>query len=186
MKVTGGFIVIILIVLGAVFFNQYKKGNIDIDIAKTLTSGSDSSVFETDSDFVTDNEHETRNERLLRYVNNKNSIDSDYEPALVDYMGFKVSSDMVSDLDSMIKAAKESGVNLEIECVYVTQAQQQKKYELLIEEYSHKYDISLVKAQSEVMKITPDGDHSEHRLGLNVTFFDSNTDNFEKTKAYIK
>lgn len=179
MRIVAVLICLVLIFFGIFIYTKILNNRITTSNTHSDMSSVSSSINSTDDELHSD----TLEDRLLRYVNSKNKIETDYIPELYEYNGILLSQDMSSDLDKMLNASKKEGIELKISCGYVTAEEQQNKHESALEYYKNELGYSSVKAEASTMRTTPDGESSEHRTGLLITF-EGDDKEFSKSEAY--
>lgn len=110
---------------------------------------------------------EAKDDWHLILVNKQNPIPNDYEANLVDYYGGRIQVDerIVDDLDRMIAAANEDGVNLYICSAYRSYDRQTGLFKRKVNSCSSSTDSYLKAYSKAAMSVAPAG-CSEHQLGL--------------------
>ncbi len=120
-------------------------------------------------------------------VNPWNYLSPDFKPKLADFYGGKIDARVFDIAESMFKAAKNDGINLELSSGYRSKETQTGLYEKKVKSYT---DIGYSRSAAEVKAatITARPDTSEHQTGLALDIlsdeYRSMTARFAETKAY--
>ncbi len=120
--------------------------------------------------------------QLLIVVDDRHPLDKDYAPTLSPFGGVAVSSWIFSDLDHMIAAAADEGINISLTAGYVSYSDQGKLYEATFNKMKTEEKYSDVRAEAEAKKITPKAGSSESQTGLLIEL-STNEKDFEGSKA---
>ncbi|MCR5653650.1 MAG: M15 family metallopeptidase [Ruminococcus sp.] len=125
-------------------------------------------------------------EQLLRIVNKTNPLDKDYVPELVEHDGYSVSVLADEQLNAMIEAAKEKGIELSVSSAYISYDEQKKLYTEKYKYNRNKYNLSEVRAQAKTESDVPQAGNSEAQTGLLVTFGTNGRFDGSKASRWLK
>ncbi len=164
------FLIIGIVALGIVLSLQTANSGSNLPSAPTAAADDEAAEVIADS-------------QLLLVVDDRHPLDADYVPELKPFGGVAVCSFVFEDLDGMISAAAQDGVNIKLEAGYVSYNDQGKIYEETYNKLKEEQDYSDVRAEAEAKKVTPKAGCSESQTGLLLKLStDSNT--FESSEAY--
>lgn len=120
---------------------------------------------------IKDNEAEiSQEEILLSVVNKRNPLESNYVPVTVKVQGTEVAQIAATNLEDMLKEAKNQGHKITIESGYVSFENQQRMYEEKLAEYLQNPDYTEVRAEAAASNEVPQGGMSEAQTGLLAGF----------------
>lgn len=161
-------------------------GLIAVVIITTLIIGMNLFLVNSDREAssVYNKTEDIHNAELLRVVNKSNPLDKKYVPKLAEKYGYSVNVLAEKNLDKMLKAAKNDGIDLSVKYAYVSYDEQAKKYKKLYKSYIKKDGLTEVKAQAKTNLRVPQAGRSEYQTGLMVHLITSEKGKFKKTKAY--
>lgn len=126
---------------------------------------------------------QAEDEDLLLIVNDTYPLDREYKPSLVPFGSISVAKVVFDDLDDLISAATNDGINLTVSAGYVSYDEQAELYEKTFAELKKKNNYSEIKAESETKRVCPIAGSSESQTGLLITFSTDENGGFEKTQA---
>lgn len=153
-------------------------------IITTVTVGVKSFKTETSLTKSTDYKSETvESELLLRVVNKSNPLDNDFVPELVDHTDYSLNVLAEKPLNKLLRAAEEEGVNLSVDCAYISYDEQDKLYKETYNKYRRSSGLSQVKAQAKAETKVPQAGRSEFQTGLLIRFKTDEKKSFRDTAA---
>lgn len=145
---------------------------------KTVTSGRGENTPVTSPDEVA----VISDEDLLRVVNERHPLESDYVPELKPFGSVRISGYMFEDLDDMISAAAAEDIKLTLAEGYVSYADQAVLYDETYKKIKEEQKCSDIKAESETKKVCPLEGASESQTGLLVKF-ETDSEDFANSEA---
>ena len=178
---TGGLmfmrVLVILLMIGFIAGCMYMLVNNIIDENKSLS--------DTDTPSVRYRSYTAdESEMLIRFYNASYPLPENYTVNTVQYSDtVAVNSLMIDDLNEMIKAAHDDGVELSVVKCYADQKECDRAFSMLKAEYERS-GATLAEAESMARAISPPGNMNEFATGLLITFSDDDSYAFSKTKAY--
>lgn len=153
-------------------------------IVATVTVGVKS--FKTENDLTNSSQYKSETEQdeiLLRVVNKSTPLDKDYVPELVEHNDYSVNVIAEKPLNKLLLAAEEEGVNLSVDCAYVSYDEQDKLYKRTYNKYRRTSGLSQVKAQAKTETKVPQAGRSEFQTGLLIRFKTDEDKSFRNTAA---
>lgn len=145
---------------------------------KTVTGGRGENTPVTSPDEVA----VISDEDLLRVVNERHPLESDYVPELKPFGSVRISGYMFEDLDDMISAAAAEDIKLTLAEGYVSYADQAVLYDETYKKIKEEQKCSDIKAESETKKVCPLEGASESQTGLLVKF-ETDSEDFANSEA---
>lgn len=145
---------------------------------KTVTGGRGENTPVTSPDEVA----VISDEDLLRVVNERHPLESDYVPELKPFGSVRISGYMFEDLDDMISAAAAEDIKLTLAEGYVSYADQAALYDETYKKIKEEQKCSDIKAESETKKVCPLEGASESQTGLLVKF-ETDSEDFANSEA---
>lgn len=138
--------------------------------------------FRNTESAIAENPKTEESPELLQIVNRNNPLEQSYVPKLSDFMSFKVSVLAYDDLSHLFDEAESQNISLDLTSAYISYDEQQKLYDVKLNEFLADPKYTAVRAQAAVQKIIPQGGNSEAQTGLLVSF-DVNS---EQTEAFLE
>lgn len=122
-----------------------------------------------------------KSSELMRVVNRRNPLTSDFIPSLTEYGSFRVNTLAAENLKALISKAEKNGVQIKLTSAYISFDEQNTLYKETLSKLLQNPDYTNVRAQAAAQKLVPPAGCSEAQTGLLVGFDMSN----EKTAAFI-
>lgn len=120
----------------------------------------------------------------LVLVNFEHKLSDDFTVNLTQVKGVAVEERIAVYLEAMLQAAKEDGIDLQVESGYVSEEEQQMRYEETVQTLLDQ-GLSRLKAEDQAKRTVGAGGYSEYQTGMAVNFGTSeNAADFSQTKAY--
>ncbi|MCH5298692.1 MAG: M15 family metallopeptidase [Ruminococcus sp.] len=163
-------VVVLLLMLGVVVATV----TIGVKSFKNETNLTNSSQYKSETE---------QNELLLRVVNKSTPLDGNYVPELVEHTDYSVNILAEKPLNNLLRAAGENGINLSVDCAYVSFEEQDKLYKKTYNKYRKSSGLSQVKAQAKTETKVPQAGRSEFQTGLLIRFKTDENKNFKDTTA---
>lgn len=178
---------IVLIIIAVSFVSAKNSGsNVAPDTAALGSVSSVHSEVQTKPDLATISYSDINNTLPwnMTIINGNTPLSSNYIPETKKYKGTSVDIRIISQLDSMIEAASEDGVNLNVVSAFRSYETQSSLYRDQVDSVlALNKGYTLEQAQAEAAKTVSKPGSSEHQLGLAIDFNDV-TENFKDTKEY--
>ncbi len=166
-------VVMVLIISAVLFFGiQY------------LTSVSGGSTHQQKEAAATALYSAADSEKLLTIVSPQNPLPSDYKLNLVTYGNIKIDSIVKDGIESLVNAASNDGIKLDILKGYVSTQEQNELYNAEVHRLTDSEGYSRAKAEEEAEKTVPMGNHADQQTGLSVEFASSAAENFAESEEF--
>lgn len=123
-------------------------------------------------------------EELIRYYNSSYPLPEGYHADIVSYNDTtEVGSLMIGDLDKMIRAAREDGVEITVVRGYTDEDECNRIFSSVRAEFERQ-GVTNAQAESLAREIFPAAKANEYRTGLLIKVSDENSYAFSKSKEY--
>lgn len=166
-------VVMVLIISAVLFFGiQY------------LTSVSGGSTHQQKEAAATALYSAADSEKLLTIVSPQNPLPSDYKLNLVTYGNIKIDSIVKDGIESLVNAASNDGIKLDILKGYISTQEQNELYNAEVHRLTDSEGYSRAKAEEEAEKTVPMGNHADQQTGLSVEFASSAAENFAESEEF--